>query len=247
MKRILPLMLLFVLASCVQDDSPAIIFDDSQTLLEDLDGRTFVNHSVIACAGNDRFDTDILNVYFFPEQGASNFKFYETSIPNVDPDDFSNYVQLDVDDIAFLDGTLRVFNRRFSIEQWVIVTYEVEDRILISTPIRTKNVFQPTLWTDEVMIDQTETGKPVFDWEPESYENNAIFFEVVTTESNEVLSGTYTNDSHFQFTNLDNVVLAITESIPESLTPGLEYNIIVMDVSLDNWVNTIIKRSFIAE
>ena len=61
------------------------------------------------------------------------------------------------------------------------------------------------------------------------------------------LSGTYTFDTHFQYYNLDNVVLNITEGTPPNLTKGVQYKFTVMDVSEDNWVNTIFVAPFIAE
>ena len=241
------LVFLLCLNSCIINDPVELILNDNITLLDELEGKNFITDAVIACAANDIDNTDLLNVYFYPETGATNFKFYETNIFNVDPNNFENYVLLDIEDEPFLDGTLRQFKRSFNREQWIIVTYELNDRINISTPIRTKNVLQPTLWTDEVMINQDQTGMPSFDWTAESEDNNAIFFEIVTTVNDTVLSATYTNDSEFQYYNLNNVVLNITEGTPEGLEPGEIFNITIMDVSIDNWVNTVYKREFIAE
>jgi hypothetical protein len=69
----------------------------------------------------------------------------------------------------------------------------------------------------------------------------------VSNARDELLSGTYTIESRFQYYKTDNVVLNITQGIPPSLIAGANYNFTLMGVSADNWVNTLIEKSFTVE
>ena len=110
-----------------------------------------------------------------------------------------------------------------------------------------KKSSQPSQWTDEVLINQQESGMPIFSWDVLSEENNAIFFEVLATENLDLISGTYTYNNQFQYYKLDNVVLNITPDTPPNLISGNNYIFTVMDVSLDNWVNQVIMTPFTVE
>ncbi len=247
MKKILYIGVILIMYSCVTDDSVPIAFDTTPRLSFDIEGRLFVTDAVVACAASDSLNSDLIRVYYYPEEGAQNVRFYETNTPSVDPNDFFNYLRLDIDDTPFFGGALRQFERLFSIEQYIIITYEVDDRIMISTPIRTKNNSLPTEWISTIEIDQQQSTMPRFDWNVASQDNNAIFFEVVSNSENNLLSGTYTNESEFQYYNLDNVVFNITNGTPPDLIVGDDYEITVMDVSIDNWVNQVINSPFTAE
>ena len=86
---------------------------------------------------------------------------------------------------------------------------------------------------------------PIFSWEDGIIKENAIFFEVISEANDELLSGTYTFERHFQYYILDNVVLNITEEEPPILQANTPYNFTLMGVSEDNWVNLFIQRGFI--
>lgn len=246
MKNFAYLFIVFVLASCTSDD--AEIVEDGPNLLSTyIAGRTIEMGAVIACAASDNLNTDVVEVYFFPETGAVNFKLYETTTSALNPNDFSNYSVVAIDDTPFFNGTLRRFIQPLATEQWSIVTFELDGEIKLSNPIRTKNTSQPTLVSNQIDINQDESLMPLFSWNVNSEANNAIFFQVISTIDDTVLSGTYTLESNFQYYNTTNVVLNITEGVPQDLLLGQNYKITVMDVSEDNWVNELFIRQFTAE
>ncbi|MCF6223082.1 MAG: hypothetical protein L3J34_05070 [Flavobacteriaceae bacterium] len=114
----------------------------------------------------------------------------------------------------------------------------------MSNPIRIKHVLKPTVWTEDVSIDHTQTGMPIFNWINNEFGDNAIYFQVVSDSQNSLLSGTYTNENQFQYYNTSNVVLNITTQTPPELIIGTSYNFTLMDVSEDNWVNSVIQKIF---
>ena len=243
MKLKILIFISIVFISCKSDDD--ISSDVANTSLSNyLNGRMFTEDAVIACAASDENASNSLNIYFYPEEGATNFRLYQTGVSNVNSNNFSKYSINNSLDTPLFGGTLRQFEIQASKEQWFIVTYEVNNTIKICTPIRTKNVLQPTIWSDEISITNNELMMPFFDWEVESLDNNAIFFEVVSKSDNTLLSGTYTFESEFQYYNLENVVLNITVNNPPQLIANEEYQITVMDVSEDNWVNVVIQKQF---
>ena len=232
---------LVVLMSCAEDHD-----DVTQTLSAYVQGNAFELGAVIACAASDKDTGDILT-FFYPETGASNIRFYESNSTDINELDFSNYVQNTLNEESVFNGYLAKFTQSSSIEKWIIVTFELDGEIKISNPIRSKQVSKPTIWNANVSINQAESGMPVFMWEDNAEGDNAIYFQVVTDGNNNLLSGTYTYDNEFQYYNVSNVVLNVTTQTPPDLVLNDNYNFTLMDVSLDNWVNWVIQKPFIAE
>lgn len=234
------------MTSCVSDDIN-MLANNSNLLSTYIEGRTIEKGAVIACAASDNLNTDVVEVYFYPEAGAVNFRLYETKTSALNPDDLSNYSVAVINDSPLFNGTLRKFIQPRAIEQWSIVTFELDGEIKLSNPIRTKNTSQPTLVSNQIEINQDQSLMPLFSWNVNSEANNAIFFQVLSTIDDTVLSGTYTIDPNFQYYNTTNVVLNITDGVPPNLILGQDYKFTVMDVSEDNWVNELFIRQFTAE
>ncbi|NMH87285.1 hypothetical protein [Flavivirga algicola] len=229
-----------ILVSCSNEEETA------STLSAYTQGRITEIGAVIACAASDGVNNDILTFYY-PETGATDIRFYQTNDVNVDHSNFSNYSRTLLNSSPFFNGYLGKFTQAFDNEKWVIVTFELEGEIKISNPIRTKQISKPTIWMDDVDIDQNESGMPHFTWIDDVVGDNAIYFQVISDAQNNLLSGTYTFENHFQYYNIDNVVLNITTQTPPDLTLNANYNFTLMDVSEDNWVNLVINKKFIAQ
>lgn len=234
-----------MLISCVNDDNPEILFDNEIVLSNFIANKIFIENEVIACAASDNVIPETVNVYFYPEEGASNFKLYQSF--DDDAQDFSKYQLIPENSDPFFQGALRVF-KVHSDCKWFVVLFEKNNQIEISTPIRSKVTTRPTVWSlDTFNINQEESLMPKFTWDVNSAEENAIFFQVLSTEDLSLISGTYTNENNFQYYKLNNVVLNITQGTPPDLVKGETYVFTVMDVSLDNWVNEVIMSSFVVE
>ncbi|MUU78778.1 hypothetical protein [Winogradskyella endarachnes] len=239
-------LLAIVLSACTSDDTADLI-ENSNTLTGYLQNRSVENGAVIACAGNTEDDTFNVEIFFYPEENATNFRLYETSSPDVDSNEFLNYNRVLLDDIPVFNGYLRKFTGNFISERWFIVSFEIDEEIKISNPIRIKNISQSTLYTDDISINQQESQMPLFNWNVTSEMNNAIFFQVLSTTNNDLISGTYTFENQFQYYDTSNVVLNITNGTPPDLTLGEDYKMTIMDVSVDNWINEIFVSQFTVE
>ena len=192
--------------------------------------------SVIGCAGSDQ-DSDAILAFYYNEEGSSDHRFYETESVNVANDDFSNYTQIGLENAPFFNGSLGVFTRFSENEKWLILTYELDGEIKISNPIRSKQNTQPTVYTEIITIDQSTSQMPDFSWTDDPFDQNAIYFQVITDNQNNIVSGTYTFENRFQYYDISNVVLNITRGTPPDLDLGVDYNFTLMDVSVDSWVN----------
>ncbi|MGB5417363.1 hypothetical protein [Algibacter sp.] len=242
MNKISYIILCFVsLLSCSEDHDDAV-----QTLSNYTQGSTFELGAVIACAASDKNTGEILTFYY-PESGASNVRFYETKTIELDENDFTNYIINPLENEPFFNGYLGKFMQNASIEKWIIITFELNGEIKISNPIRSRQISKPTVWNDNVIINQSQSGMPNFMWEDNPEGGNAIYFQIVSDENDNLLSGTYTYENQFQYYNTNNVVLNVTTQTPPDLILNENYNFTLMDVSLDNWVNWVIQKSFIAE
>lgn len=225
--------------SCTNDDELQLDNKLSTYVLN----RIIETGAVIACAASDK-DTNAVLVFYYPETGASDIRLYETIDAEVGKNEFSNYSEIDTEPIPFFNGYLEKIVRNSTSEKWIIVTFELNGEIKISNPIRTKQTLKPTVWSDEVVINQESSTMPKFTWENNAFGNNAIYFQVVSDAQDNLLSGTYTYENQFQYYNTFNVVLNITTQTPPALSIGTSYNFTLMDISEDNWVNTIIQKTF---
>lgn len=242
MRRIVLYLLCFmVLSSCTKDSDDVV-----ETLAGYLENSIVDKGAVIACSASDENSGAILT-FFYPEEGASNIRFYETKTDNIDSSIFSNYTRVYLNSEPFFNGYLRKFTQASVNEKWIIVTLELDGEIKISNPIRTKQVSKPTFWHEEVSVNQSQLGMPSFMWEDNLVGDNAIYFQVISDENSNLLSGTYTYENQFQYYNTSNVILNITTQTPPSLVISKNYNFTLMDVSLDNWVNSVIQKSFTVE
>ena len=231
--------IIFLIAlSCTSsnDDLPS-------TLSSYLKTGTYTEGAVIACAASDQ-DTNALLTFYYPELRATNIRLYQSNTANINSDDFSNYQRVFIEGEPFFNGYLGKFTQSLESEKWSIVTFKLDGDIKISNPIRSKQISKPTVWTDVVTINQSQSGMPKFIWKNNAVGDNAIYFQVISDAQNNLISGTYTYDNHFQFYNTDNVVLNITTQIPQPLILNQEYHFTLMDVSEDNWVNWVILKMF---
>ncbi|WP_299102103.1 hypothetical protein [uncultured Winogradskyella sp.] len=246
MKPLKYLVLIFLIASCGNDDSSMLI-EDLNSLSIYIEGRIIENGAVIACAGNTENNIETVDIFFYPENGASNFRLYETTSLTVDPNDVLNYNRVFLEDTPVFNGYLRKFTGDFNSERWFIVSFEIDGEIKLSNPIRIKNETQPSLYSTQIIINQDIPQMPLFTWSVNSEENNAIFFEVLSTIDNDLISGTYTFETQFQYYDTSNVVLNITNGTPPNLVQGEDYKMTIMDVSEDNWINEIFVSQFTIE
>jgi len=228
--------LIVLLLGCQSDD---IAETESNILSEVIANNTFEVGAVIACAASDQNNPNQVNVYFYPEPNASNYRLYETSSVTVDPNDFSNYTRVAIESTDFFNGFLRQYTRLLDVEKWIIVTFRQDGELKLSNPIRSKQLSKPSVFNQDITINQDTVLMPLFSWQTNPVGDNAIYFQIVSDISNNVFSATYTLDGNFQYYNTSNVVLNVTEGIPPSLVSGETYHFTLMDVSEDNWVNVI--------
>jgi hypothetical protein len=248
LQSMISLVLVLALVSCQSDDTAEPInLENTAKLSQVIANRTIETGAVIACAASDANNASVVNVFYYLEEGATNVQFFETNTTDIDHTDYSNYRQLDLPSQPLFNGFIYQFTRPFAHDQWVIVTFELDGEVKISNPIHIKNNSKPTVWTENVTIDQEITKMPKFIWEHNANGDNAIYFQVVSTVDNGLLSGTYTYENQFRYYDTSNVVLNITEEAPLELTIDNSYKFTLMDVSEDNWVNTVIQSIFIAQ
>jgi hypothetical protein len=214
-----------------------------QTLQSYLNTKIFEVGAVIACAASEENTGNVL-AFFYPKTGATDFRIYQTNSVIENSSNYSLYKEVKLQSSTVFNGYLRKFTLSALVEKWVIITFVLDNEIKVSNPIRLKHFVKPTVWNNNVLIDLDAPLMPKFSWTANQFQDNAIYFQVLSNENNDLISGTYTYQNQFQFYKLENVVLNITTATPNSLTPNTPYNFTLMDVSLDNWVNFVGQKSF---
>jgi len=201
----------------------------------------------IAFGASANENDNLSYIYYYPIEGATEIRYYETENTAVDQNDFTNYRRVFLSDQDVFGGKLKRFTRSSSEESWCIITYITDGKFHKSSPIHLKNRTQPTEWTEEVTIEYPQSLMPKFSWEDGIYLDNNIYFQVISKSDNSFLSGTFTNEKEFQFYNTSNVIADINTTYPEDLVLDDEYRFTMMGISIDNWVNLFIQKSFTVE
>ena len=241
---------LIVFSACKKDDSPISLqqyISENPTL--------FPFNELIACAagGQSGFLEDSnapLNMFLYPLPNATDFKYYETQNSTDDPTYLNLFYEKEIEDVEIFNG----FLRRYPLppptkDVWGRVSFIANDTLWYCKPVRYKTIEKPSQYAPELCeIDLTEPINPIFNWQDGTADDNIIYFQVISDENGNALSGTYTTERNFQFYELGNVVLNVT---PPNSTPMLEsgetYDFTLMGVSADNWVNLIMDKTFIAQ
>ncbi len=246
-----------LLTSCEKNITP-FVSEQAEASLSNFilkNAHLELSDELIACAaGGQRvlWEDPVfpISVIFYPVDGATNFRYFETASVGVDPDDFSRYSEKKFADVGIFNGYLRRFLRNpVDRDVWGRVVYETPGKLHISNAIRIKLVDKPSQFAPELcQIDLTTATEPRFQWQDGIIPENAIYFHVVSDEFGNLISGTYTYDKHFRFYDLSNVVLNIRDvNPPPTLEPNKKYIFTMLGVSLDNWVNLAMEKEFLTQ
>ncbi|WP_196889667.1 hypothetical protein [Aureivirga sp. CE67] len=229
--------------SCSDDDTTT---DTVLTLEKYAANFTEIDdYNVIACASSAKNDNNTAWIFFYPIEGATNFKYFETNSINDAKDNLANYKEITNYPLEnVFNGHLRRFVKENENESWVIITYEVGEKFYTSNPIYLKHNAQPTNWISEVNITKHEDLRPSFEWSASVHDNSFVFFEVISELEGDLLSGTYTYEPEFTYLDFSNVSLSVHHQTPPELEAEKSYNFTMMGVSEDNWVNTVIQKEF---
>lgn len=226
------LVVLLAIAACSTDKE-----DHNGTLQDVLGGEEPVRDNVIACAASNEHD-DLVSVFLYPRDGASDLRYYQTSDAQSDKNNFEEYYQLQAPLMDVFNGYLKKFEVSVSEEKWAIVSFREDGKIHLSNPIRLKQNTKPTEYLPQnIAIDTADASMPKFTWKDGTYTDTKIYFEVLSDANHNLISGTYTFEKKFQFYDLENVVLNITKGTPSALKQGESHRFTLLAVSEDNWVN----------
>ncbi|MFT4646604.1 MAG: hypothetical protein ACI8ZX_003035 [Planctomycetota bacterium] len=241
--------LLFFIASSVfffscSEDNDITIPRNLQEYVASLSNKEDFGE-VIACAASA--NSSLSYIFYYPEIGAKDIRYYEADSLNVDETDFSKYRRKDLAATAVFGGKLERFSRTDTEDNWCLVTYVLDGKLHKSNPIRLKNKTSLTGWTDIATIEYPGILTPKFTWSDFGIIDNDIYFQVISeTGTDNFISGTYTYDKVFQYFDDSNIENNINvPETPEDLVADTEYLFTMMAVSADNWVNLIIQKTFI--
>lgn len=104
------LFFVLILSSCTNADD-----NIEQTLAIYVSNTTVEKGAVIACAASDVTTGDVLT-FFYPEEGATNIRFYETEDTEVDHEDYANYKQIFINSAPFFNGHLGKFTQSYLVK-----------------------------------------------------------------------------------------------------------------------------------
>ncbi|QLG45779.1 hypothetical protein [Costertonia aggregata] len=241
MSKFAGFLALYLLFGCSTDKLNDISVSESS-----LANKEVVLDNVIACAASNEND-DLVSVFLYPRPGATNIRYYETTDTRLDKNDFDNYTLVDFPLVDVFNGYLKKFEVPANKEKWAIVSFDEAGLTHVSNPIRLKQETKPTEYLPQNVSINASSNMPIFSWTDGTYDDTVIYFQVVSDQLGNLISGTYTIEKNFQFYKLDNVVLNITKSTPENLNRNQPYKFTMLAVSEDNWVNLFTEVDFTIE
>ncbi len=203
---------------------------------------------LIACAASlSPLSSDLTyptDVFFYPIEGATDFRYFECE-KLADSSDFSKYFRKELPSEPVFNGYLHRFrNTEFKKERMGVVTYKTPGNIHVCTPIRLKTNIKATEFNGNLLTVEENDTTPTFKWVDGEIKENVIYFQVISDTLGNLISGTYTYEPMFTFYDLSNVVLNITTNPNPTLKQNSRYNVLLMAVSEDNWVNLISEKVF---
>lgn len=237
-----------ILYSCSENDSIPLNEDILSEYIElnSTQERDFL----IACAagkegGMHDNPENPTAIYFYPVEGATDYRYFETT--NIsDSLDFEKYQRVNLSLDPVFNGYLQRWNRsNFEGERMAIVTYITQGTLHISDPIRIKTNTKSTEVNPDLVDIELQDSLVDFEWQDGLIDENVIYFQVISNEQGDLISGTYTYDRSWTFYDTSNVVLNITNTEHPELISGNNYTFTMMAVSDDNWVNLLIQKPFL--
>jgi hypothetical protein len=243
-KKIILFVMCISICSCSEDTDLSV----ARNLQEYIDGSSNVaTKSVVAYAAHAEANTNLTYIFYYPEDGAFDIRYYELTDSSLEKNNFINYRRQSLDSKDVFGGKLARFSRSGDLESWCLVTYKKEGILRVSDPVKLNNKSKSTEYSDAVTIDYKTTIEPNFTWEDKEINENVIYFQVFTDEEESFISGTYTEDKFFQYYDETNVLEfpRINTTAPQDLVEDEIYNFTMFALSADNWVNLIIREQFI--
>lgn len=239
-KIVFLLLLTLLFTSCdTEEGAQSAVLSQVITFYSDLE-----MDEVIAFAASEENNNSISYIYYYPLPGATNVQYFETDSADLLPDNPNSYYEVKLSDEDAFGGYLRRFERSRSEESYCIVTFQANGKFYKSNPIKLKNRSRTTEYRDIVSIDQSQELMPLFSWEDGTYAENVSYFQVISDDDDNFISGTYTHEKQFRYYILENVFLNINRDTPENLVENQQYNFSMFAISADNWVNLIIEKPF---
>ena len=143
----------------------------------------------------------MVSVFLYPRPGVRNIQYFEAISPDLDKNDLDGYVPVLLNLMNVFNGYLKKFEVELVEEKWVIISFEEDNKIHLSNPIRIKNMTKPTEYITENVAVEARTVTPLFTWEDGIYDDTNIYFQVITNATNDFISGTYTFEKALDFMN----------------------------------------------
>ncbi len=249
MYRYVIILLCLYFSSCIGDD--ILVLDDNILAEYIALNSDLESDFLIACAagkegGIHGIPEESTAIYFYPFEGATDYRYYEAE--NIaDSLNFEEYKRVDLSIDPVFNGYLLRWNRDdFQGERMGMVTYRTEGKLHISDPIRMKTNLKPSEVNPDLVDIEVQPSQVYFEWQDGLIDENVIYFQVISDDQGNLISGTYTYDQFWTFYDTSNVVLNITTDPNPMLISGNEYSFTMMAVSEDNWVNLLIEQTFTA-
>lgn len=201
-----------------------------------LTNREVILDTSIACAATNQND-ELVSVYFYPRPGVTNIRYFEAPPGAIDKNDFDVYEPVTASLLDIFNGFLKKFEVTIVEEKLVIVSFEEDNKVHLSNPIKINSRTKPTEYISSNISIEAGTINPWITWENGLYDDTNVNFQVITDANNNLISGTYTFDSFFTYYDLANVVLNSTAGTPQDLQLNNTFGFSLLAVSEDNRVN----------
>lgn len=247
---VLGILVLF-LAACKPDDP----VDAERTLREYIkdEGDPIIQLDTILAFATElvpRFMENTrhpMSVFFYPPENSTDFRYFETNRMTSNTNDLSTFYEKEFQLRPEFNGYLmRFLHDGIQFPRWGRISCKKDGQIHISPIIAINNMSDSTIhFPEPVFIDFSVPVEPRFSWFNDTVSGTSLYFQLISDESNDLISGTFTYDRYFHFYYLSNVIKNIRPVVPHpELSPGQAYTFTLMRLNQIQWVRFITDTTF---
>ncbi len=226
----------YSLRTYIKDNGDPVIQLDSL-----LAFATEVNPSFMKNTG------DTISIFFLPPDNSTEYKFFESDQYKINVYDLTTFHEMTLETRTEYNGRfIRFLHPGLDFPRWARISCKKDEQIFISTAVMINTMSDSTIngW-GLVTIDFEEPAEPLFSWENDATPGTSMYLQLLSDQTQDLISGTMTTDKYFQFYDLSNVVKNIYPVTPSPvLLTGQIYTFILMGLDSDQWVKVVSETTF---
>lgn len=231
---------LLVLLQCTDRDDTLV----PNSLAHAMEGRTTQKDSILAFGKTADQNAQRSTIYFIGKSGIKDIRLYQNQDKPEDSLAYSSYFPLkDTLVQEVFSGYFKTITSSIAENSWTIVTYEYNNKLYTSNPVKIYAESQKTMYSNKIGIQHYSNSRPKFTWDSIPANTNR-YMQIIENSNGTVINGTYTYKATYQYQEtLDSIVNFGPKPLPD-LIRNNSYTITIFDLTINHWIHNQRTRTF---